>query len=958
MVVVAAEVRFSVLGPVRAWREGRELDLGSPQQCGVLGLLLLGGGRPVAVETLVDQLWGELAPSSARETVRTYLSRLRRALPGPEGGSLIESGRGGYALPVAPEALDLVVFEDRVARARSARSEGDTTAAAGLLREALALWRGPALAGARGRFVTHERSRLDQLRLVALEERLALDLDLGRHGEVLAELASLVIGYPMQERLRELQMLALYRCARQADALEVYRGVRGLLDRELGIEPGPDLRALHGRMLRADPLLDLPAAGRAALAPTAVTPSGTLPSGTLPSGTSQSRPSQSSAALTDTVPARIASAQGAPATVLAGRRAADPAGRPVAATTAQPGARAEFAPSTPPDTRQGTPPDTQPDTQPGTPPYAQRGTSPSTPPAAPPGTQPGTPLAGPTPVGSRSGSPPGTGRGLLADRLQAVRERGFVGRAAERALFGSALAGWPSAFVTLFLHGPGGVGKSTLLRRLADDAVTAGRTVLRVDGRLVTSSTAAFTEAAGSAAETSNLVLLIDNFEHCRTLESWLREDFLPQLPEDVLVVIAGRNPPSPSWRTDPSWAGALRVEALRDLAPADAAALLLARGVAPELHESLLQFAGGHPLALTLAAEVAAQAGATPSVLAPTRDVIETMLAELVGTVPSPKHRLALQVCAHAYSTTEDLLRAVLPGAGADPDARALFSWLRGLSFIETGSDGIYPHDVVRDALEMDLRWQDPVSYEEIHRRVRNYVLGELITRKITGIDAVWIARSLRRHNVAVPSAILGRLDRMADEQPLRPEDGADVLAMAAEVEGAQTARMVRFWLDRQPGAFLTYRHLGTGQLIGFAMRLVLDRPRADEIAADPLVAAAWEQSLAFAPPGAGEHIAVARRVTRPDSRLLPSAPVPDPDRLTAMPAWPADRRLAWSYTAVADPEFWQPLMGYLDQIRIPAAPTVDGRPFGMFAHDWRANAPRVASVPARLRAPRPFLR
>jgi len=208
--VVAAGVEFSVLGPVRAWRDGREVDLGSPQQCGVLGLLLLGGGRPVAVETLVDQLWGELAPSSARETVRTYLSRLRRTLPAGESGSMIDSGRGGYALPLGPDSLDLLVFEDRVARARRARADGDNAAAAGLLREALALWRGPALAGARGKFVAHERARLDQLRLVALEERLALDLDLGRHGEVLAEVASLVVGYPLQERLRELQMLALY----------------------------------------------------------------------------------------------------------------------------------------------------------------------------------------------------------------------------------------------------------------------------------------------------------------------------------------------------------------------------------------------------------------------------------------------------------------------------------------------------------------------------------------------------------------------------------------------------------------------------------------------------------------------------------------------------------------------------------------------------------------------------
>lgn len=871
MVVVAAGVEFSVLGPVRAWRDGREVDLGSPQQCGVLGLLLLGGGRPVAVESLVDQLWGELAPSSARETVRTYLSRLRRALPAGESGSMIDSGRGGYALPLPPQSLDLLVFEDRVARARRARADGDSAAAAGLLREALALWRGPALAGARGKFVANERARLDQLRLVALEERLALDLDLGRHGEVLAELASLVIGYPLQERLRELQMLALYRCARQADALEVYRSVRGLLDRELGIEPGPDLRALHERMLRGDPSLDLPSGA-------------------------------GSSVVTSTV--SISAAGISASTVVAGATVAGPVERSREVVVGNPAGELVASPT--PSTDQAAPVARSPRTS-------------------------GTPVSKPAPA-----------RGVLADRLQAVRERGFVGRTAERALFGSALAGWPSAFVTLFLHGPGGVGKTTLLRRLADDATAAGRTVLRVDGRLVSSSTTAFDSAAGSALDTPNLVLMIDNFEQCQALESWLREDFLPQLPEDVLVVIAGRNPPSPSWRTDPSWAGALRVETLRDLAPSDAAALLLARGVAPELHESLLGFAGGHPLALTLAAEVASRAGARLTVHAPSRDVIEAMLAQLVGTVPSPEHRLALQVCAHAYSTTEDLLRTVLPGG----DAPELFSWLRGLPFIESGTDGIFPHDVVRDALEMDLHWRDPVSYEEIHRRVRNYVLGELIGRKMTGIDALWTARSLRQQNIAVPKVLLTRLDGMIEEGPLRPGDHADVIALAGSAEGAQSEAIAKLWLARQPSAFTVYRHRQNGELISFAMRVVLDRPRADEIAVDPLVAAAWAQSTPE-PPRDGEYIAVARRVERPDAHLMSSAPVEDAERLTASRPWSGDRRLAWSYLAVEDAEFWQPLMGYLDQIRVPQTPVIDGRAFSMFAHDWRANAPRVVSTP-----------
>jgi len=162
--------------------------------------------------------------------------------------------------------------------------------------------------------------------------------------------------------------------------------------------------------------------------------------------------------------------------------------------------------------------------------------------------------------------------------------------------------------VTLFLYGSVGIGKSALVRRLADDAAEAGRTVLHVDGRLIGSSKAEFIARTESATHESKVVLLLDSFEHCESLEPWLREEFLPQLPDDVLVVIASRNPPSLMWQTDATWSGSLRIEVVRDLAPADADALLDERGLAPELRRQAMRFVGGHPLALCVAAENAAR--------------------------------------------------------------------------------------------------------------------------------------------------------------------------------------------------------------------------------------------------------------------------------------------------------------------------------------------------------------
>ncbi|MFH8470879.1 AfsR/SARP family transcriptional regulator [Streptomyces sp. NPDC017991] len=255
-------VRFSLLGPVRAWWGDEELDLGSPQQRVVLAALLLRRGRLVTLSEMIDAVWGEHPPSAAVSVLRTYVSRLRKALA-QEGTSLITSATDGYVLDLPEGYLDLDVFEQRVTEAKS-QANSHRSAAAALLHEALHLFEGTPLAGLPGPMAEAERSRLTEKRLNAVEDRLLLDLQLGRHHDVIAELVVLTGSHPLRERLWQLLMLSLYRSERPAEALATYRRARGVLATELGVDPGAALREMHDRILSADPsLIESPAAGEA-----------------------------------------------------------------------------------------------------------------------------------------------------------------------------------------------------------------------------------------------------------------------------------------------------------------------------------------------------------------------------------------------------------------------------------------------------------------------------------------------------------------------------------------------------------------------------------------------------------------------------------------------------------------------------------------------------------------------
>ncbi len=249
-------MRFRILGPLEVWDEDVEVSLGGPKPRALLAVLLLHPNEVVPADRLIDELWGEDSPERAAGALRVNVSRLRKALP-PD---TLTTRSPGYVIRVEPDDLDLHLFERLVDEARGLRARGLAADAAERLREALSLWRGPALADfAYESFAQAAIARLEEIRLAALELRIDADLALGRHDELVGELEALVAEEPLRERLCGHLMTALYRSGRQAEALSAYRDARQALVDELGIEPGTELQELERAILRHEPALNLPA---------------------------------------------------------------------------------------------------------------------------------------------------------------------------------------------------------------------------------------------------------------------------------------------------------------------------------------------------------------------------------------------------------------------------------------------------------------------------------------------------------------------------------------------------------------------------------------------------------------------------------------------------------------------------------------------------------------------------
>jgi hypothetical protein len=516
------------------------------------------------------------------------------------------------------------------------------------------------------------------------------------------------------------------------------------------------------------------------------------------------------------------------------------------------------------------------------------------------------------------------GVALFLDRLAEARRREFVGRAGELALFADLLADGAGGII--YVYGPGGIGKTSLLHQFEWLARDHGRPVARIDASDPEQSVTGL-----AALDESASVVLVDGADCLSPVDRWLREEWLARLPAGAVLVLAGRHPPALGWRTDPGWRSLLRSVQLAELTPDDSRELLRRRGLPESACAAALGFARGHPLALALAAEVAPaiERGAVP---AGGPDVVRDLLAGLLDAVPGRLHRSALEASAQVLVTTEPLLAAML----GEPDAHEVFGWLRGLSVVEPVERGVRPHELVRELLGAELRWRDPDRYALLHRRAAVYYHDRLGTGDHVLFELAYLHRDSPQlgpflAHVTTGSTHLAITPMADDEWPALREmlvrhEGEESARLADGVATASTVWVVR----TEPGE-------PTGWLL--TLRLEDLDPVTRE--ADPATAAAWRHLVGTAPLSTGETALYVRWWLADDGyQSLSTAQTHLV--LFLFRQYLCVAGLAMSYLPVADPAFWADAGGYADLHRLPEADfTVGGRQYAVFAHDWRSVPP-----------------
>jgi hypothetical protein len=517
----------------------------------------------------------------------------------------------------------------------------------------------------------------------------------------------------------------------------------------------------------------------------------------------------------------------------------------------------------------------------------------------------------------------------LATIVDAARTKAFVGRTVELGSFGAALAG-RAAYHVLFVHGAGGLGKTALLHQFRIRAEAAGWPVVAVDGEDVDGTPQGLRRATAAARAGGRAVLLVDGYERLTSIDGWIRDVLIASMSTEVVIVLAGRNPPEPPWRTDPGWRAVVDCLPMDLLDPVDSARLLANAGV-PEVHRPRLADIGrGHPLTLAMLAD-ATVAGDLPEDLADAPDLVAALATRLVDEAPDDDHALGMALCAHAWLTTQDLVDELLGRRAPE-----VWEWLETRPWVTRGTYGVYPHDLVREVLDADLRRRSPATYRRVHRTLHGHSWTALRSPDESE-RRLWAHQKLflhRRSPLAVSFWTL-RQHGTGIVAPGGVEHHPAVLEIVERCDGRRSADLAARWLAAQPaGLFVVPSAAG---LDAFAIHTMhpADPDLVDE---DPVVRLALEMVARTAPARPGEEVDIARFFGGTEgAQRDPFAVVVGAVSSTLV--W-TTRPLAWAFVATTDPEFWRPVFHYLAfTTELEAA--YDGRAHTLFGMDWRRLTP-----------------
>ena len=534
----------------------------------------------------------------------------------------------------------------------------------------------------------------------------------------------------------------------------------------------------------------------------------------------------------------------------------------------------------------------------------------------------------------------------LRDILQQQRKKNFVGRQPELQFFSALLQQASPAYHLIYIYGPGGQGKTTLLKQFADVCLENSTPFIHLDCRYIEAHPDSFkqvfqlsspfgeTEIIDAIdAHRGPVVVMIDTYEKLKPLDDWLRMDFLPELPGNVITVITARSGLPTNWKTDPGWQSITKSFSLKELTAEESIQLLARRSIPTEHMQRIVEYTHGNPLALSIVADMFDQRSNSHFDPLDSPDIMKTLLEQFVQEVPSPAHKAALELCSLVNVTTEQLIEEVL---GAQL-AHELFNWLTTLTFIEKGPAGIYPHDIARDAIASEVHWRNPDWYRHLHIKTQQYYIARLLKKSGESQRALLFGLIfLHRMNPAVKPFFEFQETGSSWMDALKEEDKTHLIDMVEKFEGSDSADIFEKWLGHEAAAVWVFRDAEKTPA-GFVLKINVEKlkKKTHDEAINEIIR--YKDKLNIED---GQLMTAFRtwmgRVHYQNVSGVQSA------IFLAIVQYYFTQGLAVSMLSCSHPGFWSQVLNYADLHHIAELDyEINDVTHGWYLHDWRERSP-----------------